>query len=422
MDFKNIFRWDGYSDQPHVIRDREFRRRINRSVRADQIKLLLINLAMLPLIVLRYALSFLERPTPSTAHFFGMSINYDKAPQQTHALIKELGVTRLLIRLPLSHMHRLDEYVTFIARFQEYDLLINILQDREHVEDLELLHKDLERIFERLLPFTCKFQIGNAINRKKWAFFSMDEYLRFYEVAQQLKHKRYPQLTLIGSSVIDFEYHYSVRTLFNFYRVHYDRFSALLYVDRRGAPENTQMGLNLSGKIRLLYSIMTLSAKTYNRLIITEANWPRSHTAPYAPTSERECVDDETYSAYMVRYYLIALATGRVESIYWHQLIAPGYGLIDHRNGIVKYKAFQVFQTLLHFIDGATQIALEYRKGIYTFTCKKDTRSITVLWSQGEHTQSFEDADVYSMTLERLENSHVLIAQNPVYIVPKDTP
>ncbi len=421
MDFKNIFRWDGYSDQPHVIRDKEQRRRINRTIRMDQLKLLLTNMAMLPLIALRSIFSLWERPTPSTSHFFGMSINYDKAPEQTKALIEELGVTQLLIRLPLSEMHRLDEYVAFIAQFQEYDLLINILQDREHVEDLALLRNDLEHVFEHLLPFTCKFQIGNAINRKKWAFFSMDEYLRFYEVAQELKRERFSQLMLIGSSVIDFEYHYSIRTLFNFYRVHYDLFSALLYVDRRGAPENTQMGLSLSGKIRLLYSIMTLSAKTHNRLIITETNWPRSHTAPYAPTSEKECVDDATYSAYMIRYYLIALATGRVESVYWHQLIAPGYGLIDNREGIVKYKAFQAFQTLLHFIDGATQIALEHRNGIYTFTCKKDARTVTVLWSQSEHTRDFENADVYSMTQEHLESSQVLIAQHPVYVVPKDT-
>ncbi len=416
MDLKNIFRWDAFSDQPHVIRNKEVRRHIYRHTRLAQLKLLLVNTAMLPLIMLRFALALIETKRPSSQHFFGMSINYDKEPQHTKALVEELGVRTLLIRFPLSDITKLDAYVAFIAQFQEYDLLINILQDREHIEDAALLRRDLTAVFDALLPFTCKFQIGNAINRKKWAFFSMDEYLRFYEVAQQLKQERYTQLILIGSSVIDFEYHYSVRTLFNFYRVHYDIFSALLYVDRRGAPENTQLGLDLRKKILLLSSIVSLSAKSSNRLIITETNWPRSHTAPYAPTSEVECVDDASYTAFMVRYYLIALATGRVECVYWHQLIAPGYGLIDHRNGITKYRAFQAFQTLLSFVENAHDIALHTAQGIYTFTCKKDRRDISILWSQHSHTRSFENAEVYSVTHERLHNTDVEISHSPVYI------
>ncbi len=420
MDFKQIFKWDGYSDQPHIIRDKTVRRHINRKIRTDQLKLLLVNLMMFPLIILRFTLSFFEKKVPSSDHFFGMSINYDKAPQQTKALVKELGVNQLLIRVPLRDMARLEDYVAFIAEFQEYDLLINILQDREHVEDLTLLHNDLLRLFEMLLPFTCKFQIGNAVNRKKWAFFSMDEYLRFYEVAQRLKKERFPQLTLIGSSVIDFEYHYTVRSLFNFYRVHYDIFSALLYVDRRGAPENTQMGFHLGTKIQLLYTIMSLSAKTNQRLIITETNWPRSHTAPYAPTSEKECVDDTTYAAFMVRYYLIALATGRVECVYWHQLIAPGYGLVDHREGIKKTRAFSAFATMLHFLKGVQHPVLTCHKGRYQLRGTKHTHTVTVLWSQYRYTQTFHNAEVYSMTQEPLESRNVTIAQDPVYVIQKD--
>ncbi len=421
MDFKNIFRWDAYSDQPHVIRDNNIRRAIYRQTFYDQLKLIATNLLMFPWVLLRFALSFLETKTPSSKDFFGMSITYDNAPLQTKALVEELGVSRLLIRLPLHDMDNLDAYVAFIAQFQKYDLLINILQDREHVEDLTLLQRDLKRIFDALLPFTCKFQIGNAINRKKWAFFSMDEYLRFYEVAQRLKQTQYPSLELIGSGVIDFEYHYSIRTLFNFYRVRYDCFSALLYVDRRGAPENTQMGLNLHKKIQLLYSIVRLSPQSANRLIITETNWPRSHTAPYAPTSEHECVDDATYTAYMVRYYLIALAAGSVESVYWHQLVAPGYGLVDHRNGIEKYSAFKAFQTLLHFVENSRDIKLHVFQGIYKFTCKKAAQIITILWSQQHHIQTVpDDAAVYSILHEPLPNKQVVIGEQLVYIVQKD--
>ncbi len=417
VDLKNIFRWDEFSDQPHVIRDKAARKIINKMTRFAQLKLLLVNLIILPLILVRFVLALFENKTVSTAHFFGMSVNLDKESELSKKLIEELGVKTLLIRLPLSDMKNFDAYVTFIKEFQEYDLLINILQDREHIEDLNLLKDDLNTIFQTLKSYTCKFQIGNAINRKKWAFFSMDEYLAFYEVAQKLKTEHYPELTLIGSSVIDFEYHYSVRTLFNFYRVHYDLFSSLLYVDRRGAPENTQMGLDLTKKIKLLYAIMTLSAKTQNRLIITESNWPRSNTAPYAPTSEKECVNEADYDAYMVRYYLLALGTGMVESVYWHQLIAPGYGLIDNREGIKKYKAFKAFKTMLFFIDGSEVVSFEQKSSLYQITCKKRGQTIKVLWSQNEQTQTFHHATVYSMYNEEINATDVTIGNNVIYAV-----
>jgi len=50
------------------------------------------------------------------------------------------------------------------------------------------------------------------------------------------------------------------------------------------------MGLDLVSKIHLLFALATLSPKSTNDIYITETNWPISNTAPYAPTSEKECV------------------------------------------------------------------------------------------------------------------------------------
>lgn len=381
MDFKNIFHWDGYSDQPHVIRDKKTRKAIKSTLYFASFKLFIINLFMAPVSLILFAILLLKKSSKKIdENFFAMSINLNKNPEITKPLIEELGVTTLLIRLPLSDMNNFNKYRAFIKEYKGYDILVNILQDREHVEDLELLEKNLHVIFKELLPFTCKFQIGNAINRKKWAFFSMDEYLKFYEVAQTLKQKHYPKLTLVGSAVIDFEYHYTLQTLFNFHKVHYDIFSSLLYVDRRGAPENTQMGLDLVKKIKLLYAMMLLSPKTANSLVITEANWPRSNTAPYAPTSELECVNDEDYSSFMVRYHLLAISTGMVKTIYWHQLIAPGYGLIDNRNGITKYRSFEAYKVMVTLLKDAT--FLEYNFNNDTHHMKlQSTQCIEIFWS-----------------------------------------
>jgi hypothetical protein len=168
---------------------------------------------------------------------------------------------------------------------------------------------------------------------------------------QEIRNDKFPHLKLIGSSVIDFEYHYTIRTLFNFFNIKYDKFSSLLYVDRRGAPDNTQMGIfDTKNKINMLYVLTKLSPKTNSNIYITEANWPLSHTAPYAPTSELECVSEEDYSKYMLAYHEIACKTGKIERIYWHQLIAAGYGLVDDRDGkIRKRPAFEGYKRMIHY-------------------------------------------------------------------------
>ncbi len=79
-----------------------------------------------------------------------------------------------------------------------------------------------------------------------------------------------------------------------------------MYVDRRGSPYNTQYGIfDTKNKIDLLYSLTKLSWKTSNEIYITEVNWPISNTAPYAPTSEHECVSEDDYKKFMLEYHKI---------------------------------------------------------------------------------------------------------------------
>jgi hypothetical protein len=50
----------------------------------------------------------------------------------------------------------------------------------------------------------------------------------------------------------------------------------------------------------------------------------------------------------MKEYFDIALKTNKISKVFWHQLIAPGYGLVDNRDGkIRKTKAFYEFKKML---------------------------------------------------------------------------
>lgn len=352
MAYKTPFVWDQYSDQPYVIKDKAYKKAMRKRYKGDFVKMFGTSLVMFPLSVLLMKLfSEKEDKEFNKKEFYGIGVNLDKGDVQQQ-LVEELGVKSLIIRLPLSDIQNIDKYYAFAKSFgDDKKILLNIIQDREHIENKGLLRLHIMEIFNTFKSITKEYQIGTTINRAKWGFFSVQEYLEFYKIVQEIRDDKYNTLKLIGPSVIDFEYHYTIRALFNNFDIKFDTLSSLLYVDRRGAPQNTQIGIfDTKNKIDMLYSLVKLSPKVKtNQIYITEVNWPLSGTAPYAPTSEHECVSEELYAQYMLDYFKIVKKTNKVQKVFWHQLIAPGYGLVDNRGGnIRKTKAFYEFQKLIN--------------------------------------------------------------------------
>ncbi|OCL85819.1 YrbL family protein [Arcobacter porcinus] len=353
--YDNLLSWDKYSDQPEVIKNREFKKRVRKYHLNDNIKMLFTSLFILPISVL-FMKFFKGKIKTSYKDLIGLGVNLDKDDGQNiqQDLIEELGVKNLIIRVPLSDIKNLKSYVNFANSFNinsKKNILINIIQDRENIENMDILKDNIEEIFTNFDGISDEFQIGTTINRLKWSFFSIKEdYIPFFMEAQKIRDEKFPNIKLLGPSVIDFEYYYNARAMFNMKKIKYDITSALLYVDRRGAPQNKQYGIfDLKNKIDMLFSLVKLSPKTLSDdIYITETNWPIKNTAPYAPTSEKECVSCEDYTKYMLDYFKIAKDSKKIKRVYWHQLIAPGYGLVDNRNGkIEKYPQFYALKELL---------------------------------------------------------------------------
>ena len=346
---KNLFPWDYNSDQPHILK-RANKKALRKGHTSDYFKLIFSNLIYFPYLFFKFLVKSQTEPNHiNTSSFYGLCVNLDKGKEQ-YRLVEELGINSLQIRVFLNDIENIDDYVEFAKGFgANKEILITIIQDREHIEEHELLAKDINIIFQKFEGIAIEFMIGNAINRIKWSFVSMEEYLAFYQTVQRIRDEQFPNLKLIGSSVIDFEYHFTIRTLFNNFKIHYDKVGSLLYVDRRGSPYSTQMGIfDFKNKIEFLDTIVKHSSKADNSIYITEANWPLTGTAPYAPTSEKECVNEEDYNQYMLEYFDIALKSQKIEKVYWHQLIAPGYGLVDNRDDkIRKTEAFESFKKLI---------------------------------------------------------------------------
>lgn len=341
--------WDPYSCQPRKLAA-EDKPRVRVSNIVEYLKVAATAAAAGPVVAARY---FAPRRTsrPAPADFVALSVTPDDALDDAIAdMVAELGVRRLLYRVPCWEWDDLDRYLAFMERLPGCDFTVNILQHRDSVADPDTWQRQVHAIAAALSPRASAFQVGNAVNRSKWGCRHTGDALRLTDHAVAALDD-IPGITVAASSVIDFEPLVTLRTLVNFHRQRYDVCAAELYVNRRGSPYNRQFGLfDLERKIRLIAAMSAVSTTGARRLWITETNWPLLDTKPYTPNSghPRSTVDEATQARYLTEYYRIAWRTGLVERVYWWQLVNPGYGLVDHRGGTLrKMPSYRAFADLL---------------------------------------------------------------------------
>ena len=432
---RSAFRWDHFSDQPATLGRRTKRRLRWLGVR-DEIRKWLVTISRSP-ILLRNPSCDRRFEAYRNDHRVGLCVNLERpfegkrtlSASEIADLIEPLNLRRLAVRLPLHDLDRLEEYVTFIRSFSGYEVLVVVLQDREFIEESERLEHALRRIFAAFSGTVGHYQIGNAVNRLKWGFASQREYLEFFETAWKLRNREFPGLKLLGGAVIDFELHEHLGSLNNRFRFRYDGYASLLYVDRRGAPESRQFGFTLSDKIELLGRLVAGSGKVQSpgpaNLWITEVNWPLRDAGRHAPATGACQVGESEQLCYLVRYFLLALASGSVAACFWHQLVAPGYGLIDNRDGRLRIRpAFHGFSTLCRLFNGAVieGFARQEELGHYRLAARKDGVEILALWRTGGAASipMPPDKEAISIVGERMDiraGQPVRIGEPTVYLV-----
>jgi hypothetical protein len=154
--------------------------------------------------------------------------------------------------------------------------------------------------------------------------------------------------------VIDWEPHAAAGYLGLAGMPRFDALASLLYVDRRGAPERRQAGFDALRKATFLAALAEVAPACGPRSWITEVNWPLWE-GPHSPAGRAVSVDEETQASYLVRYFVPLLASGRVERIFWWQMIARGYGLIaPEADGTLRRRpSWRAMATMLRQLGGA---------------------------------------------------------------------
>jgi hypothetical protein len=375
------FAWNEFADQPHNVAPR--RERLRHHLKHAE-SYLALAAADLPLAIpalrryRRYVQWMHRRPVEIGTPFAVSCSPAGERSGEVVELLKASGVRQTLVRIPSWERSGLAKYEDFIRLFRGagMDVVGALLQRRDDVLDPSAWSGFLDEVFSAFSSLCSYFEVGHAWNRTKWGVWDHLEYLSLARAAVPLARKH--GVRLVGPAVIDFEFHLYPPTL---RAVPFDKVSSLLYVDRTGAPENAQFGWTTAKKLALLKAVVDACPGGPKGCWITEMNWPLAGAGEYSPAPSKPCVGEEDQANYLVRYFVICLASGLVERIYWWQLAAPGYGLIDSRRREWRRRpAYFALRQMAQLLEGSRFEEKEPASGAEVFWFQKGGRRFAVCW------------------------------------------
>ncbi len=422
---RDHFRWDDRHHQPHTDMGKWEKFFASRSDVGQFLRLLGHTFAQLVPATRRYRALLREEPDPRpVAHdAFGIAVSPTPATWGRYAeRIRDLGARALLIRIPSWAPEPVfalrDEFAALRAEGVRFTF--TLLQDRGIVNDPARWGAFVGDAAARFADLEPTFQLGHAINRKKWGIWHPDEYLRLMEAAAPAR-AAHPSCRWLGPPVIDFEYYFTAHYLLEPRPFDFDGIAALLYVDRRGAPDNTQYGhFDLRRKIVLLRAVVQSSGHPDVPIHLTEFNWPLLGSGKHSPAGEHVQTDEAGQARYLALYLLTAAATGHVASAFWWQLVARGYGLLDEDDAWSERRSFRALRTLLARTRGRTVRRLPASgRPLRGFLLESGGRTDAVLYTAGGETRLDPTLPVehaHDLVGTPLPAGGITVGPDPIYV------
>ncbi|HEY0968964.1 MAG TPA: lipopolysaccharide kinase InaA family protein [Opitutaceae bacterium] len=363
---RDMWLWDAKSGQPAVVLER--RDRMRNYARKDLIALSWHLLRDAPGIWTRYhalKAAAYSRPVAMTRRI-GISVDLlSGSLEENLRPLDGLAGIPVLVR---CYFHRGEEGLKvcrqLIARLAAagHEVTLALVQSRQAVLDPAAWITFCEQAIAGGGGQVKFVEIGHALNRAKWGTWTFAETASLYDGLGALR-ARHPDITFLGAPVNDFEFHYYPPLLARIGGSKLDGLAGHLYVDRRGAPESKQGRFALLEKAALARAIAEQRG-VRGGYYVTETNWPLRDTGIYSPVQSMYrlpdqpdsavSVSEETYAAYMVRYYLIALCSGLCERVWWWNLSSRGFGLVDDVGGFRRRPAWHALAWIHRTLAAAT--------------------------------------------------------------------
>lgn len=395
------------------------------------------------------------------ADFIGVCVASAPEPATDDYVISQLNLLGIKqVRLDFSY----SDLNSFNARFlraliaQQFSVSLHLVQPFTAASNMQspaeqvIWRQFLVAVLDAFGQNIQHIEIGNTINRKRWAGYTFEGFLQTWQIAHSEIKAR--GITLVGPNIQDFEPLYNVSLLKTFKQKNQlpDIHSNNLFSERVSEPERfdhrvfkyrwaTIFKFNLIKKARVLKKIgVDFCVK---QLISPVAFWAIYRIQRLLPNGEQKQAD------YAARYFLLMAASGAFQQANWGAFICQREGLISdglheadypplervayYQNvdgklaNYQQHVSFAAVKTVASLIQGARYVkAIATAQGVEIHHFERDGKQIHAAWSINGKAAFI--ADIYTkdslqaaQILTRggciLENGYDLITESPIYLI-----
>ncbi|MDP3088593.1 MAG: lipopolysaccharide kinase InaA family protein [Methylotenera sp.] len=393
-------------------------------------------------------------------NFIGICVASSKDASMDDYVITQLRELNIKeVRLDFTY----GDLEHFNARFltqlisEKFNVTLHIVQpfnaarNMENVDEQNRWQAFIEATLTRFGADISRIEIGATINRKRWAGYTMQGFLRAWEIAFIAAKQR--NILLAGPNVTDFEpiYNIGVLSMLQAKKQLPDVHTNNLFSERVSEPERfdhrvfkyrwaTILKFNLIKKARLLKKIGTDFG--VNHFISPVAFWAIYRIERLLKDGEQKQAD------YTARYMILTAASGVLDQVFWGALICHREGLIDDGLSDAEYPAlervshyanvdgqlqnfrrhasFKAFKTVASLLQGSQYInALATTNGLEIHHFQTAMHEVHALWTINGKIAFLSDfydastllqADIIDRDGNKFDVTVNHISESPIYI------
>jgi hypothetical protein len=392
--------------------------------------------------------------------FTGLCVASNADPETDRYVLEQLqilGVRR--VRLDISN----DEARPFQERFLRqlltagFSVTVHAVQPYEDAKNMRSSQAQagwkqfIEELCQAYAGSIAALEIGNTVNRKKWAGYDMSGFMAAWQIAYDLARQH--QVTVIGPNIQDFEpvYNISLLKTLGAERRLPDVHSNNLFVERVVEPELADfrilkhkwtriLNFNLIKKAKLLQKIgEDMGVPT---LVSPVAFWAIYRIKRRFPDGAQKQAD------YVARYFTLLAASGALRYANWGAFICHREGLIDDGLKDAEYPAlervayyksadgecadyqrnpsFAAFKTVSQWLNGAQYLApVSTGNGLEIHCLQQQGKTVHIAWTiNGQCALLDQVYSPYSLQQAQLFNRDGALAtetqmltESPLYLV-----
>jgi hypothetical protein len=392
--------------------------------------------------------------------FFGVSVASNENPEFDHYIIGQLetlGINN--VRLDFSY----QDIDNFNARFLEklivadFNITLRLIPPfsiAKHMTDpveQDSWREFLNNVLDQYGSAVTQIEIGNTINRKHWAGYSLQTFLITWQIAHLAVKSR--GIKLLGPNIQDFEpiYNIGILKILQTEQMLPDVHTDNIFVERVSEPERFDHRIlkykwskifkyNLIKKARILQKI-GIDFGVANT-ISSSAFWAIYRISRLLENGEQKQAD------YLTRYFTLLAASGALQQVNWGALICNREGLIDDglsdaeyptlervahyqsSNGFLnqynRYPSFYAMQTIANYLRGAFyKRTIASSKGLEIHHFTNASFELHIAWTINGKVAYLDDiytkntiknAKILHRDGNILEKNVALICEVPIYL------